>query len=449
MQTIAFITIIVIYTAYILVSRLLLKRDLDAIRSILKSYAEGDILAQMDRNLKSRTIGSISKELQDLQKTLKEWVYEIIRSEVQLNQFALSMEENAKGSLDQMQDISSGVDLILKNSSEIASGSEDNAAISEELLGTGMEVSEYAANIKITTASSVEDIQSGSSTIEEALDGISRVGDQMKRAEKSIKVLVNQIGKISDMADGISNISDQTNLLALNASIEAARAGDAGRGFAVVAGEVTKLADESSSTASRINEQIEEIQKSINTVTSDIGESVQETEKIQVANKSAVESLQEIVRKIEDMHQHIETIASNVDEQAKASETLAKNVEEVADLSSSSSDQTKNMSASIEHQVDAAKKTVEISEGIHGMSDQFQAFTKGFEQQIDHHMLIVGEQLADEMKKTKVDNQFLVEYAKLTGVSEMYITDENGVTTLSNNPEGIGFTFTDLSLIHI
>ncbi len=443
MQTIAFITIIVIYTAYILVSRLLLKRDLDAIRSILKSYAEGDILAQMDRNLKSRTIGSISKELQDLQKTLKEWVYEIIRSEVQLNQFALSMEENAKGSLDQMQDISSGVDLILKNSSEIASGSEDNAAISEELLGTGMEVSEYAANIKITTASSVEDIQSGSSTIEEALDGISRVGDQMKRAEKSIKVLVNQIGKISDMADGISNISDQTNLLALNASIEAARAGDAGRGFAVVAGEVTKLADESSSTASRINEQIEEIQKSINTVTSDIGESVQETEKIQVANKSAVESLQEIVRKIEDMHQHIETIASNVDEQAKASETLAKNVEEVADLSSSSSDQTKNMSASIEHQVDAAKKTVEISEGIHGMSDQFQAFTKGFEQQIDHHMLIVGEQLADEMKKTKVDNQFLVEYAKLTGVSEMYITDENGVTTLSNNPEGIGFTFTD------
>ncbi len=43
------------------------------------------------------------------------------------------------------------------------------------------------------------------------------------------------------------------------------------------------------------------------------------------------------------------------------------------------------------------------------------------------------------MNDKKIDNNFLVEFSKRTGISEFYITDETGTTVLSNNPHGIGF----------
>jgi methyl-accepting chemotaxis protein len=75
------------------------------------------------------------------------------------------------------------------------------------------------------------------------------------------------------------DITEQTNLLSLNASIEAARAGDAGRGFAVVAGEIGKLANSSSHTASEIQHLVEESNRSIEMVRNCFNEIIQFMEK--------------------------------------------------------------------------------------------------------------------------------------------------------------------------
>lgn len=71
--------------------------------------------------------------------------------------------------------------------------------------------------------------------------------------------LFQKSGSIMSIIETIRGIAGQTNLLALNASIEAARAGEQGRGFAVVAEEIRKLAEESSTSVTEIEEIIKNV----------------------------------------------------------------------------------------------------------------------------------------------------------------------------------------------
>lgn len=73
--------------------------------------------------------------------------------------------------------------------------------------------------------------------------------------------LMNDIGRVGDVAEQIDGIAGQTNLLALNATIEAARAGDAGKGFAVVAGEVKTLSTETAKATAVVSEVVKDLRR--------------------------------------------------------------------------------------------------------------------------------------------------------------------------------------------
>jgi len=105
-------------------------------------------------------------------------------------------------------------------------------------------VSDNANNVKGSMHHVVGSAETGANLVENTYEG-------MQNIERYYSGMLSVIAIISD-------ISDKVNLLSLNASIEAARAGEYGKGFAVVAQEISKLADNTSSSVKEITKLINE-----------------------------------------------------------------------------------------------------------------------------------------------------------------------------------------------
>jgi len=103
----------------------------------------------------------------------------------------------------------------------------------------------------------------GKQNVTNAVNYVENISENITELSNVLNKLSSSSDKIGDILNVIKEIADQTNLLALNAAIEAARAGDHGRGFAVVADEVRKLAE-------RTQKSVEEVEKIINELRTDI-----------------------------------------------------------------------------------------------------------------------------------------------------------------------------------
>lgn len=409
------------------------------IANVLKQYADGNFLAENDQKIVSVHNQLVLEEIMSVQKTMKDWLFTILHSEIQLSQCAKGLHANAEDSLNHMQMISGQITRIQGDSNKISNASMENAAVSQEMQGSNDQMAHYSQDYMEVTETALTAMKSSKDTIAKALEGVQVIEDLMKVSVDKVNTLDVLMASIQQMTAGIAKISDQTNLLALNASIESARAGEAGRGFAVVANEVTKLADESAKIADDIKASIGSMERSIKEVVGDMNKAVESTKIIRQSNLHAVGNLNDMVGNAEGMLGFIRTISESIQEQLHASEVLASNVEKLAEIASSSVHATVKASEDI---VEHRKKTNEnmtLSSRIKAVSQHLSAYVSHFDKSLNEELFRTGEALADLISKGKVDNEYLKAFSKQTGISEFYITDEKGVTVMSNNPYGIGF----------
>lgn len=413
------------------------------IKRVLVEYSKGNFLAEFKGRNKYADQHEIVQTIDALRIQMQNWLYNVLYSRVKIDDYAEVLRRNTSATLENISDISEAINAINSNSNKATEDTTENASIAEELLSSNTEITENAVKFSAVTHESANRIMEDSSEIEKTLEDVVKIESIMLKASEEIDRLKIHLNSIFKMSDAISEIANQTNLLSLNASIEAARAGEAGKGFSVVAEEIKNLAEESAKTTTEIKDSVSLIDLSIGRVIEEIKQGADKSIEIREKSNNASKNLNEITLKINEITSFINNISKNIDEQNKATEVLAKNVENAAGFIGDLNATIQVIDSNISTQVYMEKESLETSNSITEIAKKFNQFTKTFEEEIDKELIAACEKVADLETKGLINNSFLQELSKKTGISEFFITDSQGVTEYSNNPNGVGFRFSD------
>jgi methyl-accepting chemotaxis protein len=261
-----------------------------------------------------KNIGDVNTQMQNLTTTADNATRSVEDASKSVNQIA----KNAGIVSENAQKSSEGIEQMSK-------AMQDMSAAVEEITSSMESVSAQANNAKDAAKTGAVLAANVNKDISEMADGTNQVYNVVKDIEK-------QMGDIGKIIVLIRDLASQTNLLALNAAIEAARAGEHGRGFAVVASEVKSLAQESRSSAEKIEEMITQLNVATKKA-ADGMESAQALVKKGVAEaQQALEAFQTIQKSAETVANSASEVAAATEEQAATTEEITASVHEVANL---------------------------------------------------------------------------------------------------------------------
>jgi methyl-accepting chemotaxis protein len=223
--------------------------------------------------------------------------------------------------------------------------------LSDKIVNQSQLLSESSAAVEQMIAS-VESVAGNAEASSEASRRLSVEGGEGKsridEVDAAVVSIVHYSENLGEAARLITEIADRTNLLGMNASIEAAHAGDAGRGFAVVAEEIRKLAEQSTSRAKEISDDLDRVTRAI--------------EAVKVASTAAVGSFASILEKSEALGGSVRAIGDSMAEQRDGGKLLLGTLARLKDITSEISQGSSEMEAgnrSILEQVNRLKSANE------------------------------------------------------------------------------------------
>ncbi|MBF0197086.1 MAG: methyl-accepting chemotaxis protein [Planctomycetes bacterium] len=264
---------------------------------VAEVISSGDLTPQVKLSSEHDKLGMA---LEQMLKSLRDTVNNIKSSSENLNQSASEL-------LTSSTDLGSGVGVVSNNS-------ENMSRATEVLSGDITAISASSEQLAVIMDSIVKSVKGFSESFNQ-IGETSKKGHDItvealnytKENSQTMTSLTESTEKVGQVNEMMKRIAQKTNMLALNATIEASSAGEAGKGFAVVANEVKELANQSFSAAENIANIIGDIQE---------------------RTKAASTSMSRIEEIMENLNSSSETISNAVNDQTQVSEDIFNNISE-------------------------------------------------------------------------------------------------------------------------
>lgn len=363
-----------------LFSALGLARGIGKAERVIYEVGNGNLNVAVDQKAKKRTdeIGSMTRELEKLVSELTSIIGNVKQTSKVLYDSGLSLEETATQTSLTTDEISRAIEGISKGAIsqagdvETASHNVGNMGdVITEIVGSVGELGRNSATMKEASDKSSVIISELSHSNDKTTQAIEKIAHQVHATNDSVQM-------IRQAVELITSIADETSLLSLNASIEAARAGEHGRGFAVVASQIQKLAEESNSSAKKIEEIIDELLRESETT-------VQVMDEVEDIMKEQREKLNETKEKFVDVTDGVNSTrkeAEVIEQQTTlCDEARAKIVDVISNLSAiseenaASTEETnasmEELNATINLLAESAKNLMELSSELEKSMDFF------------------------------------------------------------------------------
>lgn len=225
---------------------------------------------------------------------------------------------------------------ILEVSEEMVAVSEETSASVETVTANSHDVNRLVQDSYNQAIIIKKQAEEGQNNLSNLLKNMNIVETDTQLMSRTVQQLEESSEQITKVVLIVHAIAEQTNLLALNSAIEAARAGEHGKGFSVVAQEVRKLAEQTKNSVADIQGLINNSQAFTTEVNLTL-KRVEEAVRIgMTASETTNESFQTIRQSIEEnekslgiMNTQIEELVRGIEEIEKATANVAGSAEQL------------------------------------------------------------------------------------------------------------------------
>jgi methyl-accepting chemotaxis protein len=262
-----------------------------------------------------------------------------------------------------MHEMSVNVQNMVKSTQVQASSVSETSASIDQMVTSIQRVADTAKVLLDISNRSREEVHSGMTTMEKAMDGLNRINTTIRSSGEIIGVLGQRADDIGKIIEVIDDLAEQTNLLALNAAIEAARAGEHGLGFAVVADEVRKLAEKSAQSTKEISELIQSIQKEARKAVENMERSTGIVNDGLGLGQELNTALRKISNVVTEVYKFAQEIGAATNEQSHGSSQIARATTRLNEI-------THEINSAVEEQSSGAQAVVKAMERMRELVQQ-------------------------------------------------------------------------------